>query len=88
MDQLPSELNVLRGQVAVASFLGVAIQYQVTTAGGEELTVIAQNRNSSGPAQPEIGQDVFLTWDPRHTIVVASEQVAAAAAAGKEETDG
>jgi spermidine/putrescine transport system ATP-binding protein len=88
MDQLPSDLNVLRGRVTVASFLGVAIQYQVMTAGGEELTVIAQNRNSLGPAQPEIGQDVLLTWDPRHTIVVASEQAATAVAAGKEETDG
>ena len=77
---------MLRGQVAVASFLGVAIQYQVKTAGGEELTVIAQNRNGSGPEQPRVGQDVLLTWDPRHTIVVASET--AAAAAGKEETDG
>ncbi len=67
--------NVIRGRVAVASFLGVAIQYVIETPGGEELTAISQNRkpweekDTIGP-----GSDVLLTWDPRHTFIVTKEE--------------
>ena len=40
----PDGMNVLRGRVEVASFLGVSLQYVVRAPGGEELTVIDQNR--------------------------------------------
>jgi spermidine/putrescine transport system ATP-binding protein len=67
----PEGANVLRGTVIVASFLGVSIQYLVRTAGGEELTVIAQNTDGSEPDAFAVGREVQLAWDPRHTFVVA-----------------
>ena len=74
----PAGANVLRGTVIVASFLGVSIQYLVLAAGGEELTVIAQNtEGTEGWAGSEsvlgAGREVQLTWKPQHTFVVAKE---------------
>jgi spermidine/putrescine transport system ATP-binding protein len=62
-------LNRLRGQVAVASFLGTAFQYQVAIPGGGEVTVVEQNRNGIGALAP--GRDVVLAWHPENTFVVA-----------------
>ncbi len=67
------EENSLRGTVVVASFLGVSIQYLVKTAGGEELTVFAQNVDGSEPDTFGPGREVRLTWNPHHTFVVAKE---------------
>jgi spermidine/putrescine transport system ATP-binding protein len=64
--------NVLRGQVVHAGFLGTAIQYQVRTAGGEELVVTEQNRNGGRSLGP--GSEVQLAWEPDHTFVVAKER--------------
>ncbi len=69
----PDGSNVLRGTVVVASFLGVSIQYLIRAAGGEELTVIAQNTDGSEPDSLAVGQEVQLTWQPQHTFVVAKE---------------
>ena len=69
----PSGANVLRGKVIVAAFLGVSIQYVIRAAGGEELTVIAQNAEGSEPESFAAGRDVPLVWDPQHTFVVARE---------------
>jgi spermidine/putrescine transport system ATP-binding protein len=70
VDRPPDGTNVLRGQVQVASFLGVSLSYLVRTPGGEELTVVEQNRSgaSVGP-----GDDVQLAWRPEHTFVVTKE---------------
>jgi spermidine/putrescine transport system ATP-binding protein len=65
--------NVLRGRVVLSSFLGVSLQYVVQTAGGEELIVICQNDEGVAPDAFGAGQDVQLSWDPRHTFVVAAE---------------
>jgi spermidine/putrescine transport system ATP-binding protein len=71
----PEGMNVLRGTVVVASFLGVSLQYVVRAAGGEELTVFAQNTEGSQPDALGVGREVQLCWDPRHTFAVArSEQ--------------
>ena len=67
------DANVLRGTVVVAAFLGVSIQYVIRAAGGEELTVIAQNMDGSGPDTLCPGSEVDLTWNPQHTFVVAKE---------------
>jgi len=72
--QPPAGVNVLRGTVVVASFMGVSIQYLVRSAGGEELTVFAQNTSGSEPDAFAVGRDVQLTWNPEHTFVVAKEQ--------------
>jgi spermidine/putrescine transport system ATP-binding protein len=66
-------VNVLRGTVVVASFLGVSIQYVVRAAGGEELTVFAQNTDGSEPESFAVGREVQLTWNPHHTFVVGKE---------------
>jgi spermidine/putrescine transport system ATP-binding protein len=68
--------NVLRGTVMVASFLGVSIQYVIRAAGGEELTVFAQNLDGAEPESLGAGREVQLAWDPQHTFVVAKEGVA------------
>jgi spermidine/putrescine transport system ATP-binding protein len=69
-----SEENSLRGTVVVAAFLGVSIQYLVRAAGGEELTVFAQNLDGSEPDSFGPGREVRLTWNPHHTFVVGKEQ--------------
>ncbi len=74
----PSGANALRGTVVLSSFLGVSIQYVVRTAGGEELIVLAQNEDGSLPESLGAGREVQLTWDPRHTFVVAAEDGAGA----------
>jgi spermidine/putrescine transport system ATP-binding protein len=68
------DANVVHGQVSVAGFLGVAIQYVVTTPSGQELTVIAQNRDGAGSEAMAPGRDVLLVWKPDHTFVVAEEE--------------
>jgi spermidine/putrescine transport system ATP-binding protein len=65
--------NALRGTVVVAAFLGTSIQYVIRAAGGEELTVFAQNLDGSEPDSFGPGREVDLTWNPHHTFVVAKE---------------
>ena len=69
----PDGSNVLRGTVVVAAFLGVSIQYLIRAAGGEELTVIAQNADGAEPEALGVGREVQLAWQPQHTFVVAKE---------------
>jgi spermidine/putrescine transport system ATP-binding protein len=69
----PAGVNVLRGRVEIASFLGTAIQYVVHTTGGEELTAIEQNRTGHGTESMGPGREVLLAWDPAHSILVAKE---------------
>jgi spermidine/putrescine transport system ATP-binding protein len=69
----PADVNVLRGTVIVAAFLGVSIQYVIQASGGEELTVIAQNAEGSEPESFGAGREVQLAWNPQHTFVVARE---------------
>jgi spermidine/putrescine transport system ATP-binding protein len=75
---VPEGRNHLRGTVLVASFLGVSIQYLIGSAGGDELTVVAQNTDGSEPESFAAGRDVALTWAPEHTFVVAADGVAGA----------
>jgi spermidine/putrescine transport system ATP-binding protein len=72
-DGVPVGRNALRGTVTDASFLGVSIQYVITAPGGEELTVIAPNRDGAQPRSLGVGHEVLLTWDPQHTFVVARD---------------
>ena len=70
--------NVLRGTVHLATFLGVSLQYVVHTAGGDELTVIEQNRAGAHAGSVGPGEQVSLAWDPEHTFVVTKEEPHAA----------
>jgi spermidine/putrescine transport system ATP-binding protein len=75
--QCPSDVNVLRGTVLVASFLGTSIQYVIRASGGEELTVFAQNLDGTEPESFAVGREVQLAWNPQNTFVVAREGTAA-----------
>jgi spermidine/putrescine transport system ATP-binding protein len=74
-EPLPPDCNALRGTITVAAFLGVSLQYMVRAAGGEELTVFAQNDGVAAPASLSPGREVHLAWAPQHTFVVAKEAV-------------
>jgi spermidine/putrescine transport system ATP-binding protein len=69
----PEGRNVLRGRVEVAAYLGVSLQYVVRAPGGEELTVIEQNRTGAHGGTIGPGRDVLLAWRPEHTFVVDKE---------------
>jgi spermidine/putrescine transport system ATP-binding protein len=68
----PAEGNLLRGHITDASYLGVMTQY-VVRAGGADLTVVAQNRGTSGLETLGPGREVVVSWEPPHTFVVAKE---------------
>ncbi|UUY06338.1 TOBE domain-containing protein [Svornostia abyssi] len=51
----------------------MSIQYLIRAAGGEELTVVAPNRDGTAPDVFTVGRDVFLTWNPDFTFVVDKE---------------
>jgi spermidine/putrescine transport system ATP-binding protein len=70
-EPVPGGVNAVRGTVMVAAYLGVSTQYLIRAAGGEELTVFAQNIDGSQPDSSGVGREVQLTWDPQHTFVVA-----------------
>jgi len=70
----PSGLNALRGHVAIASYLGVSISYQVATPAGRELTVIAPNRHLGDASTFGPGQEVLMTWEPAHTFAVSRQE--------------
>ena len=71
--EAPEGRNVLKGRVEVAAYLGVSLQYVVRTPGGEELTVIEQNRSGAHAGTVGPGRDVLLAWRPEHTFVVDKE---------------
>ena len=67
----PDGLNVLRGTILDASYIGVSTQYLVETADGHRLTVYAQNLETGGAAEALAdGEQVRLTWKPQHTFVI------------------
>jgi spermidine/putrescine transport system ATP-binding protein len=67
-----SDLNAVDGTVLDASYLGVSTQYLVETRDGHRMTAYAQNLETAGVAEALAdGQKVRLTWQPRHTFVIA-----------------
>jgi spermidine/putrescine transport system ATP-binding protein len=67
------EMNVLRGTVTDASFLGVLTQYIVRTTSGQEMTAIAQNDGAHDLTTIGPGREVDVAWSPDHSFVVARE---------------
>ena len=65
----PADGNFVDGTVTSASFLGVSTQYEVTTKGGDAISVFAQNLDVHNlvPA----GVDVRLSWLPIHGFVLS-----------------
>jgi spermidine/putrescine transport system ATP-binding protein len=64
----PSHGNYVDGVVEAASFLGVSTQYEVRTAGGDAISVFAQNLDVHG-LMP-VASQVRLTWLPLHGFVL------------------
>jgi spermidine/putrescine transport system ATP-binding protein len=65
-------LNALGGTILDASYIGVSTQYLVETGAGHNVTVYAQNLETSGAREGLAdGQRVLLTWKPQHTFVIA-----------------
>jgi spermidine/putrescine transport system ATP-binding protein len=73
------DLNVLRGTVTDASFLGVLTQYIVRTTSGHEMTAIAQNDGAHDLTTIGPGREVDVAWSPDHSFVVAREAARAEA---------
>jgi spermidine/putrescine transport system ATP-binding protein len=88
--QANGDLNALEGTVLDASYIGVSTQYLVETRDGHRMTAYAQNLETAGAAEAIArGESVRLTWQPRHTFVVAgsAEHVAGDPHAPEEEGD-
>jgi spermidine/putrescine transport system ATP-binding protein len=65
-------VNALEGTVLDASYIGVSTQYLVETRDGHKMTAYTQNLETAGVAEAIArGETVRLTWQPRHTFVVA-----------------
>jgi spermidine/putrescine transport system ATP-binding protein len=82
--------NMMEGVVLDSSYLGVSTQYLVETRDGHKITAYAQNLETAGQAEALAdGEKVRLTWQPRHTFVVAgsAEHVAGDPHAPEEEGD-
>ncbi len=82
--------NVMEGVVLDSSYIGVSTQYLVETRDGHRMTAYAQNLETAGVAEARArGEKVRLTWQPRHTFVVAglAEHVAGDPHAPEEEGD-
>ena len=63
--------NTVSGTVLDASYVGVSTQYLVQTADGHQMTVYAQNIDTSGSSEAIAdGEQVRLSWQPQHTFVI------------------
>ena len=64
-------VNMVRGTVLDASYLGVSTQYLVKTSDGHQMTVYAQNLETSGSSEVIAdGEAVRLSWQPKHSFVI------------------
>jgi spermidine/putrescine transport system ATP-binding protein len=59
----------IAGQVEQTAFLGTTIQYQVRTAGGQPLTVLAPKAGGRLP----VGADVAISWSPNEARVLGGD---------------
>jgi spermidine/putrescine transport system ATP-binding protein len=65
--------NELLGRVSDASYVGVSTQYVVRLDEGHDVVVYTQNLDVSGVGeQHRVGQQVRLSWLPKHTFVIAN----------------
>ena len=81
-----ADSNLIEGRVTDASYIGVSTQYVVRLDGGQDVVVYAQNLETSGVAeQHPVGQQVRLTWQPKHTFVIAAAAPRRAPQGGSDE---
>ncbi|MHB1613381.1 MAG: ABC transporter ATP-binding protein [Actinomycetes bacterium] len=60
----------LRGRVREIVYLGTSTNYLVTTSNGAEVAVFLQNSGSAEDAAA-VGQEVWLSWRPVHSLMLA-----------------
>ena len=60
--------GAIRATVEQAAYLGTTISYQLRTAGGLALTVLAPKAGSRLP----VGSDVAVTWPPSEALVLGA----------------
>jgi ABC-type Fe3+/spermidine/putrescine transport system ATPase subunit len=65
------ENGALRGRVESALYLGESTQLKVRLDGGQEITVIEQNRGPSAAARNSVGQKVSIEWEPHSAVPLA-----------------
>jgi spermidine/putrescine transport system ATP-binding protein len=65
--------NCIPGTLRMATFVGIAHQYEVDGPGERTLTVYEQNL--AGKAAVRTGETVNITWRPEDTFVVPAERV-------------
>jgi spermidine/putrescine transport system ATP-binding protein len=85
-----ADLNAVEGTVLDSSYVGVSTQYLVQTQDGHRMTAYSQNLETASVAEALAdGQKVRLTWQPRHTFVIAgpAERVGGDPHAPEEEGD-
>jgi len=67
-----ADVNAVEGTVLDSSYVGVSTQYLVQTRDGHHMTAYSQNLETASVAEALAdGQKVRLTWQPRHTFVIA-----------------
>ena len=67
-----TDLNAVEATVLDSSYIGVSTQYLVETRDGHRMTAYAQNLETASVAEALAnGQKVHITWQPRHTFVIA-----------------
>jgi spermidine/putrescine transport system ATP-binding protein len=72
IDLVPLEaVGAIRGQVEQAAYLGTSVSYQVRTAGGLGLSVLA---NKAGTRLP-VGSDVAVSWPASEALVLGAGPV-------------
>ncbi|MCC9077590.1 ABC transporter ATP-binding protein [Litorilinea aerophila] len=66
--EAPATPFALEGAVEHIAYNGPSVNYHLRRAGGDEFVVFAQN--GLLPEPPALGQRVYVTWDPAHTLVL------------------
>ncbi|MGP1673586.1 MAG: ABC transporter ATP-binding protein [Candidatus Limnocylindrales bacterium] len=64
--------GALRGEVAMAAYLGTNMSYQVRTAGGLVVSVLT---SKAGPRRP-VGSEVAVRWSPSEALVLGGGPLA------------
>jgi spermidine/putrescine transport system ATP-binding protein len=79
-DAPASDTNSIEGTITDASYVGVSTQYVVRLDDGHEVKVYTQNLEVSGVTeQHAAGERVTLTWNPRHSFLIAVDRGAVSA---------
>jgi spermidine/putrescine transport system ATP-binding protein len=60
----------LSGKVESAMYLGESTQWKVVLIGGQIITVLEQNHDSSAAIESRIGQAVTLSWEPDSAVLL------------------